>query len=336
MNAGHNYNKESREAVYAWFGRWLLGRSDVSQLKEKSFRVEMPPNLLVFYGIERPGDLIDPSQLTSYLIDASEKQLESLRDNSEEFRRTMRPALAHSLAAYSPAPTEVDVRPGGESVGKAPVEQLFLGRKGKGDRVPATQWVPSRSKRVATLVVHEEGRTAVSPDLVAELSKQGHLVLSIDCFQTGSAKGPQRTDIRYFTTYNRTDLANRVQDILTALAYLKGLSGVTRVNLIGVGRAGGWCLLARGLADRIDRTCVDAAQFDITSDQAFLDHLFAPGLRRAGAVRTAALLAAPSPLLIHNTGGRSFTGEWFNQPSIQVQSQQLDSTALAKWIGQSR
>jgi hypothetical protein len=36
IDAGHNYNRQSREAVYAWFGRWMLGNKNADQLKKKS------------------------------------------------------------------------------------------------------------------------------------------------------------------------------------------------------------------------------------------------------------------------------------------------------------
>ena len=34
--AEHNFNRESREAVYAWFGRWLLGETDASQFSREA------------------------------------------------------------------------------------------------------------------------------------------------------------------------------------------------------------------------------------------------------------------------------------------------------------
>ena len=34
--ADHNYNRDSREAVYAWFGRWVLGKTDAALFAERS------------------------------------------------------------------------------------------------------------------------------------------------------------------------------------------------------------------------------------------------------------------------------------------------------------
>jgi hypothetical protein len=33
FNTGHNYNKDSREAVYAWFGKWMLGIPDAEKVE---------------------------------------------------------------------------------------------------------------------------------------------------------------------------------------------------------------------------------------------------------------------------------------------------------------
>lgn len=353
IDAGHNYNKDSREAVYSWFGRWLLGITDESQLKERPFRVEMPPQLLVFYGIERPKYAVNGEQLTAYLIENAQKQLDALtprdKDGLGRFKEQMGPALASSLAAVYPAPGDVEVWKGERTVARDfAVERFYIGRKDKSDRVPAITWAPARPSlnTVATLVVHQDGRAAIAGkdqgapgEIVAGLLRKGHLVMSIDCFQTGEAKGAQAKDIRFFTTYNRTDDANRVQDILTAIAYLKSRSEIARINLIGIGRAGLWALLARALAPEINRAVIDAAQFDNTSDDAFLKDLFAPGLRRAGDLRTAAALAAPSKLLIHNTGDQ-FRIDWIASvyqslgagSEFQVRKNRLVDSQIVDWL----
>jgi hypothetical protein len=48
---------------------------------------------------------------------------------------------------------------------------------------------------------------------------------------------------------------------------------------------------------------LDIGRFDTSSDQDFLDHLYVPGLRRAGDLGTAAELAG-SQVVVHNAGER--------------------------------
>ncbi|MGB9588137.1 MAG: hypothetical protein ACPL7O_08155, partial [Armatimonadota bacterium] len=103
--------------------------------------------------------------------------------------------------------------------------------------------------------------------------------------------------------------SNRVQDILTALAFLNaGTEG--KVQLVGIGEAGPLCLLARAFAPNVQRTVIDMNGFDDADDEQFIKQLFVPCLRRAGDFRTAAALIAPGQLLIHNTQGRC-SKDWF-------------------------
>jgi hypothetical protein len=82
----------------------------------------------------------------------------------------------------------------------------------------------------------------------------------------------------FFTTYNRTDVQERVQDIITACAFAHTHSKGRRVVLCGQGRAGLWALLAAPASDAI---IADCAQLDSSNDRELLSQdLFAPGLRR--------------------------------------------------------
>ncbi|HWH57108.1 MAG TPA: hypothetical protein VN682_05715 [Terriglobales bacterium] len=62
-------------------------------------------------------------------------------------------------------------------------------------------------------------------DLVRALRSKGNSVLCIDAFQTGSAKTSRGELGKYFLTFNRSDDMNRVQDILTAISFLKTKTG---------------------------------------------------------------------------------------------------------------
>jgi len=48
MDAPHNYNKDSREAVYAWMARWLKGAPPDTKVAEQAFTVDPAEKLLVF------------------------------------------------------------------------------------------------------------------------------------------------------------------------------------------------------------------------------------------------------------------------------------------------
>jgi hypothetical protein len=146
------------------------------------------------------------------------------------------------------------------------------------------------------LVVDADGAEAArrTPE-VARLVDAGRSVLMIDAFQTGSAVAPRDRSVRNFLTFNKTDDANRVQDILTALAWLNnGLADDKRRSsaprLMGLGKAAVWCLFAAALSRQPVDLQADMAGFT-GADQDFIDSFFVPGIQRAGGLRAARQLA---------------------------------------------
>lgn len=357
MDAPHNYNKASREAVYGWFGRWVLGDANPEHFKERPFQAEKNEDLLVFARESRPSNALDASGFAESRISASEKQLASMKPSDraslDAFRETYGPALRHALAVEMPRQDDLVVtrldgsdRSDGSDLSDCTTETLLIGRRGKDDAIPAVRFTPKGKITAGVLVVHAAGKNALMVNgkpgpLLSGLLRNGHEVLAIDCFNTGEHIGPPEsadrlTRYKFFDTYNRTDTANRVQDILTALAYLQGRP---KVNLIGIGDAGPWCLLARAFAPGVDRTVIDASGLDTADDNAFMKKLYVPCLRRAGDFRTAAALIAPGKLFIHNTRGR-FQTDWTESvyraadvPSaLSVRGTKASDGAISAWL----
>jgi len=102
--------------------------------------------------------------------------------------------------------------------------------------------------------------------------------------------------ISMFDTYNRTAASQRVADLVTAL------SNQPNAILVADGDAGLAGLLAAAVVP-VTRAILDVGRFDLSSDEAFLDRLYIPGLRRAGDLRTAAAMAK-GRFLVHNAGDR--------------------------------
>jgi len=352
FDAPHNYNKDSREAMYAWMGRWLSGRSDAP--KETPWAGEKDEDMLVFARERRPTNALEGAALVESRIQASENQLEAMRPRDDaglrRFRSAYGSALLHALAVEPCPAVEAEER-GENALDGCSIRKLVIRRQDKGDAVPALLFVPSSAKRrlPAVVAVHAEGKSAFLDDgkpgpLVQALLDRGDTVLAIDRFDTGEHVGPaesadRKTRYKFFTTYNRTDTAERVQDILTALSYLRGTARGKTVNLIGLGDAGLWCLLARALAPEVERTAVDVSGFDSADDQSFVERLYVPCLRRVGDLRTAGALVAPGRLLIHNTKGR-FKTDWFEDAyraagassALQVTATLASDEAIVRWI----
>jgi hypothetical protein len=125
----------------------------------------------------------------------------------------------------------------------------------------------------------------------------------IDTYQTGRAiahhdpinEPPSESYTREgvakeFLVYNKGDAANRVQDILTALAFLSQ-SGASSISLEGLGDAEIWCIFAAAVAKTPVTLKSNAANFH-GEDNEFIDRFFVPGIQRAGGLKAAMLLAS--------------------------------------------
>jgi dienelactone hydrolase len=307
--ADHNYNRDSREAVYGFFARWVRGGPDATPIREPEYTPELPADLLVFFGRELPKGAKTQQQIVDGLVEARKAQLATLRPRDAaglaRFREVLEPGLRHALAAEYPAGDALLESPSVSGV-RAGVRDLVIGRRGRGDRVPVRVWSPPPEARRAVLVVHPDGLAGASAreaSLLDPLRRQGFLVASLDAFNSGSALVQRNTSDRFFTTYNRTDDANRVQDILTALAWLKRQRGGRAVSLVGLERAGLWCLLAQALAPGLDAVVADADAFATERDESYLDRISISLLRSVGGFETALTLGLGSRVLVHDTGG---------------------------------
>ena len=98
VDAPHNYNKESREAVYAWMARWLQGAPADVRREERNFSADAPPDVLVFYQRTLPDGAVTAAQLTENWIGAARRQLASAGPD------TLARALRHALGAADPTP----------------------------------------------------------------------------------------------------------------------------------------------------------------------------------------------------------------------------------------
>ncbi len=73
--AEHNYNKDSREAMYAWMARWLQQAPDGVKRPERSFSADKITDLLVFYGRPLPDGAVTAGELTDRWIASAKAQL---------------------------------------------------------------------------------------------------------------------------------------------------------------------------------------------------------------------------------------------------------------------
>lgn len=351
VDAPHNYNQASREAVYAFFGKWLLGDKDAARFKERPFRVEPAETLRVFPDNTHAPGALSRRRLISELERLADARLESLRPKSKRSLRRfcdlMRPALRHALSCRVPDADAVRVlqRTHSEAAGEKR-EELVLTRTGQGDRVHCLLIQPrTTSLPRLTVAASPKGIAGLAPDghpdeLVTRLLRAGSAVLAVDCFLPEGAPDPRNlAGIHFFTTYNLTNTANRVQDLLTALTYAGKRRDLGAVSLVGVGEAGLWALLAQALCPTAKRVVADTAGFGTRIDRDYLTRLYVPNLRRVGDFRTVAALVAPVPLFLHDTAGR-FRTDWYRsiydvlgaKGNLQITRGPVDESQQVRWI----
>jgi len=257
FNAPHNYNKDSREAMYAFFGKKILAQHDTSNLKEGVIREEKDEDMLALAGRERPAGALNYDQLFEQWKNNARRQAGGTWD-----AQLIRRRLALAIGAEWPAEVESS-RTG---------EKIVLSRKGVGDRVEGV-WIDGEGQ--PALVVHSEGvEAARNSNEVKALLAAHRPVLMIEPFKTA-----WDTTVKHYLTFHRSDDANRTQDILTALAYL----GKDHVELVGLGKAAVWVTFASALVQRPVDLKANLANFRGT-DQEYVDNYFVPGIQRVGGI----------------------------------------------------
>lgn len=260
LDAPHNYNQVNRERVYAFFGKHVLGETDPARFKERGIRIEKLQDMLALHNRKLPDNAVDLAGLFSLWKRRGQETAESVTD-----RNAMREMLEFALGAEWPTRVIADTK--GDS--------FALTRPGRGDRVAGFH---EAGPGDPVLFVHPDGAAAAQRNT-------GRNVYVLEVFQTGASIAPRNRDAKMFLTFNRSDDANRVQDILTALAWINK----PNVELIGLGKAGVWCQFAAALSRQPVKLHINLGRFAGT-DQDYLDNFFVPGIQRAGGLRSAKLL----------------------------------------------
>ncbi len=327
----HNYNQVSREFMYNWLNQYLhLGQP--TPVVEKPF-VPVPPKELSVFDAEHPlpKDSATAEELRKYLTATSDKRIASLLPKDgvglQEFRRIMTPALRTMIGDHLPDPIHVEAKEVGRTViDKVAFQKLRLARKGQGEEIPAVLAVPPGQSGAIVVWVHPAGKASLLEDgklsaAARQILEKKAAILAPDVFLTGelSAKPPavNAQYAGYTFGYNRPLLANRVHDILTAVAYTRGLKDTQVVHLVGWEKAGPWVVLARALsADAVARTAADLDQFRFDQVRALSDDMMLPGALKYGGLPAFAALCAPGDLYLHNHRNTGM-GEWV-KPAYQA------------------
>ncbi len=306
---GHNYNQVSRELMYNFFNKHLqLGQPE--PVTEKPF-VPVPPKELSVWDAEHqlPKYAVDVQGLRRYLREVSEKQLAGLLPKDAqglaEYRRIVGAALRAMIT---------DSLPRGEDLSADAAKDgphLILSRPRTKEEVKVRWLRPTEHDGTVVVWVHPQGLSSLMPDgqlvpAAQQILDKKAAILGVEVLRTGAAAQLPRPAINknyagYTFGYNRPLLANRVSDILTAVAFAQGQSTTKKIHLVGFNEAGPWVALARGLCgDAVARTAADWHQFRFEQIASMEDDMMLPGALKYGGLPVLSALAAPHEIFLHN------------------------------------
>ena len=361
-DSAHGYNKQHREGVYSFFERRLKGTKGARKITEPAYKPEKKADLLVWQGRTLPADAKTPKTLMEHIRAECRRRRDELLPkrpaDRKRFGQTLGAAYRHAILAKLPGGGELDVETlATDTVGEVRVTRLLLGRKGVGDRVPALLYRAkgASGRAPACLVVCQQGKADLIDaakggpgKLLSGLLAGRQSVLAIDAYLTGEYHSPlaqtkQKADKGFFSTYNRTAVVQRVQDILMGLAYLRGRKDVSTASLIGLGQAGAWCLLAAPLSPSETAVAADLAQIAGDADPRWLGDLFTPCILKAGGLWTAAALAAPRRVMLHHLADEFDTAPLRaayraagteGAGKLRIDKRPLGPDAICRWVTQ--
>ncbi len=346
---GHNYNQTSREAVYDWFGKWLLKRRAPSPFKEAAYQKEPNDQLRVFPQGQFPNDVLTQAQFLAFLRKLHHDQWQAMtpRDKSglRRFKESVLPAWRHTLQVDWPrAQTRVELHDL-NTAGEFASASVTFRRLGETNPVLASYEAPANiltnpaPKLVVLCDEQSPGVPGSAPSALArQILERGAAVLRVQRF-SGEVAADQFAN--FYSTYNRTRLQQRVRDLLTVCAASGSLEPRKalrfRVVLCGRGDAGVWALEAAPAADAV---IADGGALKGDPEQSWLTpDLFCPGILNLGGAEGGAILAAPHPLLLHNAGTdaggemiRAAYAAARSGPQLVVEPQPLSDDAILAWL----
>jgi hypothetical protein len=260
VKADHNYNRETREIVYAWFSKHLLGGADVGRIPEPPFQPEKREDLSVR---PRPPGPADGAAVAEWFRARFRQQIDQApsRAKHEGFRE----GLTASLGARWPSAGEVEARAEGDVVRlryrhlPGEIELKKVGGPGPLVVVGSPSEAASVKSPAWLLVLPEKHE------------REAHCSAGVEIRNKGWVQWREN----FPATYYRTETARKVQDVLTALAYVGA-----ETKLVGKGPvAGPIVVLARAVGPH-GPTVEDPGPDP--------DH---PGLQRLGGLLEARILA---------------------------------------------
>jgi len=349
IDAPHNYNKQSREAMYRFFAKHLLNRSDTDGTTEHDIPEYKAEDLLVWKDENVPKNLLRYEQLAEQLKKRASKVMSPAAltpDDYATLSNNVRTVLKH---VYGSMTGDRRIWPMITGSGPRSVDIIMMNMLGQFVRYREVGRHAGQHSKAGsiTCILDPLGFDAallpIAGDDLRQLiagSDLQQLAVPFSADRSHGLRGEKRS---FFTTFNRTDDAETVRDI----ERLVKLASADHWRIVGRDRLGPLTLVARAMIGRDNarksdlRTVIDMNRFDVDSDEAYLKELNIPHIRRLGGLRTIAAVACNGPIWFHNVG-EHFDEEWVkaagrvNGVEVRVTKEKADDKQIAEWLTKNR
>ncbi len=392
LEYGHQYNVHARQMMYAWFLKYLAGKDEKPTEPAFKPVVPPRDLSVFDKDHPRPKDEVNAKVLRAALTKASDEQLAKLAPKDAasltEFQRVVGTALRvmvnsapvqgilmGSWTGKTPPDRGALSRVGTRDAfhplsAKDFREKLPAGAISfpndcdgtQGDLVPFYLIRPDKLTHQWLLWLHPAGKSSLYPKgkLVAHaqaLLDKGINIFAIDVLGTGEnafAKGwpVDKGFAGYTYGYNRTLLAQRIHDVLTAISFIRRtylkdavvLGGDEEkgnpVHLVGWDEFGPIAILAKALAgSAVAKTAADLNQFSFEKVEQTDDPMMLPGAVKYGGMSAFLALCAPGEVLVHNHKGTG-TGQVSRAAyeaagaanKLTRSAEKLDAAKVVEWL----
>ncbi len=366
----HNYNSVSRAVMYDWMNQHLkLGAAE--PIVEQDFKPLSIAEMSVWDDKhpKPPSEDADHERaLLRWITTDSDLQMDALVPSDAkslaEYRRVIGGAVDVMIGRRLTDVGEIAREKfQTKSHGDWQLETFLLRNAQRDETVPAICLRPKKGNGRTVLWITPTGKGGLldadgSPlPAVKKLLAAGVAVVGLDLIGQGefTADGKPLATARlnnsgrdkwaqyagYTFGYNHSTFAQRVHDILSAVAYFSGDEGASgRVDLVGLSGAGHWVTAARAQAgEAVGRAAIDTAGFRFAALTAIDDPDFLPGGAKYLDLPGMIALSAPQELWL---AGEEETPKVVQaayraaaepgQLSIPSDGEKPRATAAAEWL----
>ena len=318
QEAEHNWNQNSREAVYHWIYRKFIGIDE--------FWHERYTDIGDLEKIKTPLPGFLPEERRKIFINSESGLLKKQKERRKEAVAALSPAgnpeekailktgLRHVLMDSIPIPKEITRKEVDIEAEGVNISQILVSNEGGIGRIPAcviTKKLNGEcvSQNKLLFILHPKGKTGLLKDkrwtrFIDDALNKGYAIGSADLFLQGENSRPGIASGRnpmlstHFYCFNRTDDALRVSDIVTVYEYFK-TKGFDDISIVGLDTSARNVMSAIPFLENIKRGIVDLSQLDLEEDD-YIDSFYLPGFLSVGGFETCIKLYGDMELVAFN------------------------------------